>query len=118
MNLSNDPTTGRILLHGKGTGGISRADIERRARELADIDGRSGADITDDDLARAKADLLGLQRRRPRSRRTNPIAIFPAIPANQSPTVASRPARSKDPTRRRPWSGSPSRVSTKPNTIR
>lgn len=61
MNISNDPTTGRILLHGKGTGGISRADIERRARELADIDGRSGADITDDDIARARADLLGAQ---------------------------------------------------------
>lgn len=61
MNLSNDPTTGRILLRGKGTGGLSRADIERRVRELADIDGRSGADITDDDLARANADLLGLR---------------------------------------------------------
>lgn len=60
MNLSNDPTSGRMLVHGKGTGGISRADIERRARELADIDGRSGAAITDDDIARARAELLGL----------------------------------------------------------
>jgi hypothetical protein len=59
MNISNDPTSGRILLHGKGTGGISRAAIERRARELADIDGRSGAMITDDDIARARAELLG-----------------------------------------------------------
>jgi hypothetical protein len=59
MNISNDPTNGRILVHGKGTGGISRADVERRARELADIDGRSGASITDDDIARARADLRG-----------------------------------------------------------
>lgn len=59
MNISNDPTSGRILLHGQGTGGISTAAIERRARELADIDGRSGAAITDDDIARAQAELMG-----------------------------------------------------------
>jgi hypothetical protein len=57
---TNDPTSGRILIHGRGTGGISRADIERRARELAAIDGRDGAVITEDDLARARAELLGL----------------------------------------------------------
>ena len=57
--MINDPTSGRILIHGKGTGGIGSADIERRARELADIDGRSGAEITDEDLARAEADLMG-----------------------------------------------------------
>lgn len=61
MKLHSDPTAGKILVHGKGTGGISRADLERRARELADIDGRSGAAITDDDIARARADLLGRQ---------------------------------------------------------
>jgi hypothetical protein len=58
MNI-NDPTHGRILIHGKGTGDIGRTDIERRARELADIDGRSGAEITDADLARAEAELMG-----------------------------------------------------------
>ncbi|HYP17707.1 MAG TPA: hypothetical protein VEQ65_10895, partial [Opitutus sp.] len=36
------------------------ADIERRARELADIDGRSGAELTPDYLERARAELLGL----------------------------------------------------------
>ena len=60
MNI-NDPTSGRLFVHGQGTGGVGRADIERRARELAAIDGRSGAEITDDDLARARAELLGLQ---------------------------------------------------------
>ena len=60
MNKSNDPTNGRISVHGAGTGGIGSADIARRARELADIDGRSGADITDDDLGRAQAELMGL----------------------------------------------------------
>jgi hypothetical protein len=58
MNI-NDPTNGRILVHGRGTGGIGSADIERRARELADIDGRSGAEITRADLARAEAELMG-----------------------------------------------------------
>lgn len=60
MNISNDPTNGRILIHGQGTGGIGRSDIERRARELATIDGRSGADPTDDDFARAEAELMGV----------------------------------------------------------
>ena len=54
-----DPTNGRILIHGKGSGSIGVSDIERRARELAAIDGRSGADITDLDLARAEAELMG-----------------------------------------------------------
>lgn len=58
MNV-NDPTSGRILLRGEGHGDISAADIERRARELADIDGRSGAALTPRDLARARAELLG-----------------------------------------------------------
>jgi hypothetical protein len=58
MNI-NDPTHGRILVHGKGSGGVGRSDIERRARELADIDGRSGAEITYRDLTRAEAELMG-----------------------------------------------------------
>lgn len=56
---TNDPTIGRILIHGQGSGGVSARDIEKRARELADIDGRSGADITTGDLARAEAELTG-----------------------------------------------------------
>jgi hypothetical protein len=58
MNI-NEPTNGRILIHGRGAGGVGSADIERRARELADIDGRSGAEITRADLARAEAELMG-----------------------------------------------------------
>lgn len=58
MNI-NDPTSGRILRHGQGTGTISRADIQRRARELAAIDGRSGANFNAADLARARAELSG-----------------------------------------------------------
>ncbi len=59
MKNINDPTSGRILVHGEGSGSIGREAIRRRARELADIDGRSGAEITDDDLARARAELRG-----------------------------------------------------------
>lgn len=53
------PTRGKILIHGAGRGGITEADIERRARELAAIDGRTGADPTVDDLARARLELTG-----------------------------------------------------------
>lgn len=58
MNI-NEPTNGRILIHGKGSGSVGTADIERRARELAAIDGRSGNEITDSDLTRAEAELMG-----------------------------------------------------------
>jgi hypothetical protein len=71
---SGDPTNGRILIHGKGSGSIGATDIERRARELVDIDGRSGAEITDFDLARAEAELLG--------------NAFPAAPAEDDGTDA------------------------------
>ncbi|MEO7597654.1 MAG: hypothetical protein ABIV50_01895 [Opitutus sp.] len=57
--INNDPPNGRIFVHGKGSGTFGSTDIEQRARELADIDGRSGADITDEDLARAETDLMG-----------------------------------------------------------
>ena len=59
MNI-NEPTKGRIFIGGRGAGGVSKEDIERRARQLADIDGRSGPGITDRDLARAEAELMGL----------------------------------------------------------
>jgi hypothetical protein len=59
MNI-NEPTKGRIFIDGRGAGGVSKDDIERRARQLADIDGRSGAEITDADLARAEAELMGV----------------------------------------------------------
>jgi hypothetical protein len=58
MNIK-DPTNGRIFIHGHGSGSVGTRDIERRARELADIDGRSGAEITERDLARAEAELNG-----------------------------------------------------------
>jgi len=58
MNLQ-EPTSGRILIHGKGSGSAGPREIERRARELADIDGRPGNEPTDQDLARAEAELLG-----------------------------------------------------------
>jgi hypothetical protein len=61
MNITNDPTNGRILSRGRGAGGVTKKDIEHRARELAAIEGRRGDQITDDDLARARADLMGLQ---------------------------------------------------------
>lgn len=61
MNITNDPSNGRILSRGRGAGGVTKKDIEHRARELAAIDGRNGDQITDDDLARARAELMGLQ---------------------------------------------------------
>jgi hypothetical protein len=46
----------KLELHGKGVGGFTAADVERRARELAEIDNR--LNITDEDRERARAEFL------------------------------------------------------------
>lgn len=46
----------KVELHGKGVGGFTRGDVERRAKELAEIDNRM--EITNDDRARARAEFL------------------------------------------------------------
>ncbi len=58
MNI-NRPNNGKILLHGLGAGGITNADIERRAREIAVINGRSAHSVSDADRAEARAELGG-----------------------------------------------------------
>jgi len=49
---------GKIILNGQGLGGITGADVDRRARELASIEGRSGHP-TAEDRERAIAELTG-----------------------------------------------------------
>lgn len=56
---SND-TQGKVILHGRGAGGITTADVEHRAREIAMIEGRSGSEPTPLDRERALAELSGL----------------------------------------------------------
>lgn len=51
---SRDPLQ-KVELRGRGVGGFSRADLERRAKELALIDNRMAA--TDDDRTRALAEF-------------------------------------------------------------
>lgn len=58
MNI-NSPNHGKILLHGHGTGDISGDDLERRAREIAIIDGRGAHAVTEADRMRALAELGG-----------------------------------------------------------
>jgi hypothetical protein len=45
----------KVEVHGKGVGGFSAGDVERRAQELAVIDNR--AETTDEDRARALEEL-------------------------------------------------------------
>ncbi len=56
MNTLNNQ--GKVILNGQGSGGITGADIERRARELASIDGRSGHP-TAEDREKAITELTG-----------------------------------------------------------
>jgi hypothetical protein len=48
--------TGRIEIHGRGIGEISQADIERRATEIARMDGRT--EPGEQDRFRAREELL------------------------------------------------------------
>jgi hypothetical protein len=56
MNIKHNKQS-RMILHGAGAGGISEEDLERRALEIAVINGRSNA--TEDDRAEAFAELQG-----------------------------------------------------------
>lgn len=58
MNTPNE-TIGKVILHGTATGGVTASDIERRARELAAIDGRAGGEPTLEDRQAAVAELSG-----------------------------------------------------------
>jgi hypothetical protein len=56
--MRKDQPNIHVLLHGQEAGGITKADIERRARELALI--RSGSeDYEESDLEAAAQELLG-----------------------------------------------------------
>jgi hypothetical protein len=49
-------TTQKLELHGKGVAGFTRGDIERRAKELAEIDNRM--EITNADREQARAEFV------------------------------------------------------------
>jgi len=56
----NQSTYGKVLLHGKGTGGITEKDVERRARELATINGFPlTMAFSEKYLAQARRELAG-----------------------------------------------------------
>lgn len=60
MNDKPDsPRLAKTITHGRPTGEIGWADIERRARELALIAGRDEDDIRPEDLHRAEAEMEG-----------------------------------------------------------
>lgn len=59
MKNINQPTRGKILLHGQGAGGITGGDLERRAREIAFINGHSPEAVNDADRDEARHELEG-----------------------------------------------------------
>jgi hypothetical protein len=59
MNKSNDSEIGKTMVHGRGAGQFSDADIERRAREIALINGRSAEEVFTEDREQAKNELMG-----------------------------------------------------------
>lgn len=58
MTRISQQSRGKVEEHGKPVGVSSPNDLERRARELARIDGRQ--EPTSDDRARARAELMNL----------------------------------------------------------
>lgn len=57
MNTLNE-INGKVLLHGDAAGGVTASDVERRAREIASIEGRGGEPTLEDRKA-AVAELSG-----------------------------------------------------------
>ena len=55
----NRSSKSKILLHGKGTGDLNDDDVEKRARELTVIRGRSADQVGENDRAEAWAELRG-----------------------------------------------------------
>lgn len=58
MKNITKPNRGKMLVHEKGVGEVSAAQVETRAAEIAATEGRDSP--TDDDRARARAELNGL----------------------------------------------------------
>jgi hypothetical protein len=59
MSTFNDPTRGKTIVRGKGTGEITADEIEQRAREIARINGRGEDDVYSEDREQARAELAG-----------------------------------------------------------
>jgi hypothetical protein len=49
----------KILLHDQGTGDLTQDDVEKRAREIAVINGRAPEAVSETDRAEAWAELTG-----------------------------------------------------------
>jgi hypothetical protein len=61
MNERPHSQHGKIDLHGNGMGVPSPALVEKRAREIALIDGRNPDEFTEADWNQAKKELLGVE---------------------------------------------------------
>ncbi len=61
MNMANE-NNGKISEHSKGLGTVTREMVEKRAREVAFINGRSADQVTESDRAEAKRELEGMER--------------------------------------------------------
>jgi len=53
------PLRSKVIIHGRGAGGITERDIERRAHELASINGRPPRAVTARDFLEARRELAG-----------------------------------------------------------
>ncbi|HEY9154881.1 MAG TPA: hypothetical protein VIM69_07120 [Opitutaceae bacterium] len=59
MNDSQKSPDGRVEVRGRDVGEITEAMIEKRAREIAEINGRSSDEIFSEDRAAAREELMG-----------------------------------------------------------
>jgi hypothetical protein len=65
MNEYSSEESGKISLHGNGMGVPSPEDIEKRAREIAMIDGRNPDEFSDADWNQARKELMGVENNNP-----------------------------------------------------
>lgn len=59
LSLMNTTQQNKIEVHGRGAGGVTKTQIEMRAREIALIQARDSREPTEADRAEARAELTG-----------------------------------------------------------
>jgi hypothetical protein len=103
--MKNERTEeGRFTLQGKGLGTVTESMLQKRAEEIALINGRGSDQVIESDVAQARRELLGEERLNPQtpesetlseSARWDPNAestgrMTPAVPAADEQTFAEK----------------------------
>src|SRR6266496_123602 len=89
-----DIEDGRFSHHSEGLGTVTEEMVLKRARELAEINGREADNVLESDLEQARRELTGGERLPPQQTKAEELAeerrweAIPESKGEQAPTVA------------------------------